>query len=80
MWISKRRPTRCGLVNEDQHNVWTRPVQITVNRGSEEPVHNVTLKHAFIVSTVLLLQTLILNAIFMPKKNLDLAILVKDEL
>jgi hypothetical protein len=66
MWTRER----CGLVNEDQHNVWTRPVQITINRGSEEPALSVTLQHTFTVSTVLMLQTLILNTIFMPEKKI----------
>jgi hypothetical protein len=43
-------------------------------------IHNVTLKLILTGSTVLILQTLFLNPIFMPEKNPYLAVLAKDSL
>jgi hypothetical protein len=45
-----------------------------------KPIHNVTLKLTLTVSTVLVPQTQFRNPIFMPEKNLYLAVFVKDEL
>jgi hypothetical protein len=65
MWARERS----GLGNEDQHNVWTRPVQITVNRETEEPVHNVTQKNTYSAYRTSV-TNLILNTIFMPEKKI----------
>ena len=57
---------QCGLVNKGLQRLWTKPVQMRTDSGSIEPIHYGTLKLTLTMSTVLVLQTLFLNSIFIP--------------